>query len=271
MPDTCALCRRPAELRNSHFLPAALYKAVAQVQAPYDDAPVMMSIPKGTAIQKNYQARKHALCAECEHRFSANGESQIIAACHRKDGEFKLRDRLQALEPCVIRNGRAIYYGHNLPADLSSAAYAYFALSIIWRASAIAWGGDTGVTPGCLGKTYEEAFRSFLLGDSDFPHNTAVNVHVYFDADPVTFMAFPTHKKVEVLGRRFSEHTLIIPGMTFKIWVGGGVSELEALSGSRPGHPTFFATKFVGSALHKRVLADTKALVPKGKLAREEP
>jgi hypothetical protein len=115
---------------------------------------------------------------------------------------------------------------------------------------------------------YEEAFRNFLLGDSDFPDNTAVNVHVYFDADPVTFMAFPTHRKVEVLGRRFGEHTLIIPGMTFKIWVGRGVSELETMSGSQPGYPTFFDAKFIGSELHKRVLADTKALIPKGKLAR---
>jgi hypothetical protein len=145
-----------------------------------------------------------------------------------------------------------------------------FAVSIIWRASAIAWGGDTGVTPGCLGTTYEETFRNYLLGNSDFPHNTTVNVHVYFDADPVTIMASPTHRKVEVFGRRLSEHTLIITGMTFKLWVGGGVSELEAISGSQPGYPPFFDTRFVGSDLHKRV-ADTKCLVAKGKLARDEP
>ena len=270
MLGKCVLCRNPSELRDSHFLPAALYKAVAQVQAPYDDAPVMMSIPRGTAIQKNYQARKHALCPECEQRFSANGEARVVAACHRKDGEFKLRDRLQALKPCVTRNGRAIYYGHNLPTELAAPAYGYFALSVIWRASAIAWGGDTGVIPGCLGKNYEEAFRNFLLGNSNFPDNTAVNVHVYFDADPLTFMAFPTHRKVEAHGRRFSEHTLIIPGMTFKIWVGRGVSELETMSGSQQGYPTFFDTKFIGSDLHKRVLADTRTLVPKGTLAREQ-
>jgi hypothetical protein len=271
MVGLCALCRKEAELQRSHFLPAALYKAVAQGHAPHDDAPVMINVLRNTAVQVNFQSRTHFLCSPCEQLFSRHGESVVIASCHRKDGEFLLRDRLRKIKPSrTTSNGRGVYFGDAVPADVGASAFYYFALSIIWRASAVSWPGETGVTPGSLGDVYQEIFRRYLLGETSPPENVAVNIHVYFDDEPTTFMAFPTHRKAALQGRRFTEHTFIIPDCTIKLWVGGAVSEMERAIGSQPGYPTFFETRFHGSDLHRRVATDAKAAISKGKLARDE-
>jgi hypothetical protein len=151
MIGKCGLCGEAAELQRSHFLPAGFFKAVAQGQAPYDDAPVMMDITKGTAVQSNIQVRKPFLCGLCEQRFSSHGEARVIANCHRKDGEFKLRDSLKVTASSATNSGRSIYYGHAVPTEIDAAAYNYFVLSILWRASATNWPGATGVRSGCLG------------------------------------------------------------------------------------------------------------------------
>lgn len=270
MLGICALCKKEADLQRSHFLPAGLYKAVVQGQAPYDDAPVMIDVARGTAVQVNFQSRAHCLCRSCEQLFSANGESIVIAACHRKDGEFLLRDQLSKLPPSRMSKERRVYFGHELPQECAASAYYYFALSVFWRASAVSWPGETGVKPGALGDIYEEAIRSYLLGSTPPPTAVALNIHVYFDEEPTTFMSFPTHRKVEVEGRRFMEHTLIIPGCTMKLWVGGAVTELEKVLGSQPGYPTFFETRFHGSELHRKVAMDAKAAISKGKLSRHD-
>jgi hypothetical protein len=269
MLGSCALCKKQADLQRSHFLPAGLFKAVIQGRAPYDDAPVMIDVPRGTAVQVNFQSRTHSLCRSCEQLFSTNGESIVIAACHRKDGEFLLRDRLEKLPPSRMSKSRRVFFGHELPQECAASAWYYFALSVFWRASAVSWPGETGVVPGALGEVYEEAIRTYLLGATPPPKGISLHISVYFDAEPTTFLTFPTHRKVEVQGRRFVEHTFIIPGCNIKLWVGNAVAEFEETLGSRPGYPTFFETMFHGSDLHRRVAMDVQAAVSRGKLAKE--
>jgi hypothetical protein len=271
MKGTCGLCRKLATLQKSHFLPSALFKAVAQVQLPYDDAPVLMDITKGTAVQSNFQPQKHFLCGACEQLFSSRGERQVIDNCHRKDGAFKLRDGLRAIKPSLVRRERRIYLGHELPAEFDAPAYTYFVLSVLWRGSAADWPGAIGSHRNSISPQFEEEIRLYLLGESSTPKDIAVNIYVNFDPAPVTFLAFPTHGDVEVAGHRFNQHGLVIPGMRFIVWIGPGVSIVERQSiSSHHGYPTFFEWRMSGTPFHQQIIQDTKKLKSKGKLAKED-
>lgn len=93
--EICALCKEEKELQKSHFIASSFYKAVAQGHAPYDEAPVMHDFERGTVLRTNKQPQKKLLCSECEQLFSKRGENEVARFCHRKDGQFLLRDILK--------------------------------------------------------------------------------------------------------------------------------------------------------------------------------
>lgn len=266
MSDLCGLCREQAELKRSHLLPAGLFKAVAQGHAPYDSAPVMMDVPKGTAVQTNDQARKPFLCGDCEHRFSAQSESHVISQCHRKDGEFRLRDALKAATPSHMSSGRAIYYGDQLPRGIDGEAFQYFVLSVLWRASATDWPSSTGVVRGALGP-YEEDIRQYLLGEKPIPDAVSISVYVNFEPSPTVLLAYPTHSKTVLLGQKLTQHSLHIPGIRFIVLVGRNVRKLNVGElHARAGLPTFFEWWPTGTEFHRKLLQDVSGLQSKGKL-----
>jgi hypothetical protein len=267
MSSQCGLCRQQKPLKRSHLLSAGLFKAVAQGHAPYDSAPIMMDIRRGTAVQSNDQARKPFLCGDCEQRFSARGESKVIAQCHRKDGEFLLCHALKAAPPSHVSSGRSIYYGDRLPAEVSAEAFQYFLLSIIWRASATDWPSSTGVVRGALGP-YEEDVRRYLLGDFPVPDVVSISVYVNFEPNPTVLLAYPTISKTQLLGLRLRQHNLHIPGIRFIALVGRNVRKLNVgeLQGSS-GLPTFIEWWPTGTEFHHRLVRDVSGLQSKGKLA----
>src|ERR1019366_9059715 len=67
----CALCRNERELRNSHFLPQALYRYV-RANTGAVRSPII--IGSDSARNTDRQFTKYLLCHECEQRFSRNGE-----------------------------------------------------------------------------------------------------------------------------------------------------------------------------------------------------
>lgn len=267
--NVCGLCQSEAELKRSHLLPAGLFKAVAQGQAPHDNAPVLMDIKRGTAVQSNDQARKSFLCDDCEQRFSRQGEAHVISQGHRKDGEFQLRDTLQKAPPGHVSSGRAIYYGDSLPATIDAAAFQYFVLSVLWRASATDWPAYTGVKPHSLGP-YEEPIRRYLLGEGPIPDTVSVSVYVNFETEPTVFLAYPTVAKTKLLGQRLTQHNLHIPGIRFIVLVGRNVRKLQtgALHAAA-GIPTFFEWRPKGTDFHRKLVQDVAGTTAKGKLARD--
>lgn len=209
------------------------------------------------------------LCGDCEQRFSAMGESHVISQCHRKDGEFRLRDALKTATPSMMNSDRAIYYGCQLPAAVDGQAFQYFVLSVLWRASATDWPSSTGVVRGALGP-YEEDVRRYLLGDLPTPDAVSISVYVNFEPSPTVFLAYPTHGKTNILGQRLVQHNLHIPGIRFIVLAGRNVQKLNAAEhNARAGLPTFFEWRPTGTEFNRKLIGDVAGLQSKGKLARE--
>src|SRR3989304_5165932 len=98
----CGLCLERRKLRQSHLLPAALYKLSRDPTAETDPNPVLITRKK--AITSSSQVSSYFLCGSCEQRFSDNGERPVVAQCARPGGQFRLRELLQTASPwCSTR------------------------------------------------------------------------------------------------------------------------------------------------------------------------
>lgn len=172
----CRLClTEGVQLQDSHFLPAAIYRAVMDTNSPNPN-PVLIT-PKG-AKQTSYQQTAPLLCRDCEQRFSRMGENWTLAHFLRRDGTFKMADILKAYSPVVgtANDQTKIYLAAGIP-EIDQASLIYFAASMFWRGSIYPWKSD-GTYPIKLGQRYAEEFRLFLMGEQPFPSEASLWVVV---------------------------------------------------------------------------------------------
>lgn len=218
----CGLCHERRHLRESHLLPAALYK---MARDPSYKNPNPVVVAGGRAVATSRQVAERFLCQECEQRFSDHGERYILSQCARPTGEFRVRELLERAVPLGELPKVRMYDADSLLGTHAS-DYLYFAASVFWRASARAWRENGPRERFSLGSQYDEQFRLYLLDRADFPQNGRLFVHVWSDtisgdaAIGFTTIA-PCTSKVD--GER--RHKFCIPGITFILFLGGRVPE----------------------------------------------
>jgi len=138
-----------------------------------DDNPHPFHVTKTGTFQSSRQDRAHLLCAECELRFSKNGENWFFRHNLKTDGTFKLLDKLRAGPASVWEAGHEtmLYEADRFP-DIDAAALVYFATSVFWRGSIHDWNGN-GRPPVNL-HGYADQFRRYLLGEKGFPESASL-------------------------------------------------------------------------------------------------
>lgn len=186
---TCKLCQSPGvELRDSHLLPKAGYRAITKSQG--GDAPILMN--SEIAIRKDEQVRGHVFCGDCEERFNKNGERWVMKNCYRVGEGFALKAALDGAVPERDEGNRLkVYSTTNLP-EIDVPKLVYFAASVFWRASVHNWksGGRTLTLPK-LGRKYEEQFRQYLLDSGNLPENATLVLSVITEEKLWNYFTFP--------------------------------------------------------------------------------
>jgi hypothetical protein len=160
-------------LRESHFLPAAVY---AQLRAGSEQNPNPVLVSSRISVATSKQITDRVLCGECEQRFSDGGEECVLGNMARQEG-FKLQEAISATNPIQANDTFAVYSAAAVP-TINMDALVYFALSIFWRGSAHAWRNTSGRMEGIELGPFEELIRRFLLG-GEFPENVVVLVSVW--------------------------------------------------------------------------------------------
>jgi hypothetical protein len=213
----CGLCHLRRDLRDSHFLPKAVYRMAREPGAENQDPVVVTPARAGNTSQ---QVKDRFLCAECEDRFSRNGEAYVLGEIARPNGDFRLRERLQAA-PLVGRYKRRECRDVSHSQDIRRDQFAYFAASLLWRAGAREWKFNGLVFRRIQLGPYLEGLRLFLLSDGVLPPQIRFFVSVWTD-DPLFFTSIaPTSSRPEGTWR----HKFCVPGVTFTCFVGGEVPE----------------------------------------------
>jgi hypothetical protein len=217
---TCKLCLADGVvLRQSHFLPQGIYKAVRVTSGSRNPNPVVISPTE--VKQTSHQTKAHLLCSKCELLFGGKGEDWVMRHGLKNNGSFMLLRNLRRYQRMIDASGNAaIFKAAEIP-EINVAALTYFATSMFWRGSIHPWKTD-GTRPVPLGP-YEEPLREFLLGEADFPEDMTLSVVVRLPS-PVSYFTY------EPIGEwRDSSHFVAkfpMPGFAFGISAGPALPQI---------------------------------------------
>ena len=217
----CKLCLRPdMELRDSHFMPRALYTLLRTPERKNANPVVISHVRARTT---SAQASDYVFCGDCEQRFSKHGESWVMAHCSRKNEEFLLRDALRTVTPIWPDSDLLVYRAAEIPA-IDVPKLIYFAASVFWRASIHEWEIEGERASSIyLGTRYEELLRRYLVGETEFPENACLWVSVV-RGDHVFPAIYPP---VGAKKNNYWEYRFVIPGIMFHMCVGGQMRSNE--------------------------------------------
>jgi hypothetical protein len=205
---TCRLCVREGELRNSHFMPAALYPKNRDFE--YGKG--------GKRILSPDQITAPLFCIDCEQRLNRNGENEVLRwlAPKAKVGTSPLQKALREKTPLFVEPppSGACHFASQLGIDAEK--FAYFGLTLVWRAAAHRWPmpGGTLSTQLDLGEHYEP-LRRYLLGETGYPEHAHVMLTMCTDPKSQRHWMFPA-LSLEVPGM------IVVPvmGMAYRFWFG---------------------------------------------------
>jgi hypothetical protein len=217
----CKLCLQDKDLRESHFMPAALYPTNARE---------LVFTTQVASQTERFEVKQHLLCADCELRFSKNGESEVLRLVAaklvpRKPQEFPLLERLTATEPFHDADGLRAYSAATVGIDTEK--FAYFALSLAWRASITSWELPGGRWTTIIGLgPHQEALRSYLSGESEFPIDIAIIMTVCTDQETRRNWILPTRSPEKGC------ETVVFSscGFLLRVWFGPNLPEITKRS-----------------------------------------
>ena len=168
----CILCLQTKDLRDSHLLPAAVWRLLNEPGHRLRN-PILMT--EKIAVATSKQLHDFVLCDDCEQRFNHNGEAYAVSQMRGRCG-FPLLERLRVAQWIGASGNVRMYSGSAIGVDTGKLAY------VVWRAGAYEWRN-----PYSDKKTYSidlgpflEPIRQFLLGGA-FPGNLSVNVQIATD------------------------------------------------------------------------------------------
>jgi hypothetical protein len=180
--DKCKLCLRPRKLLKSHFLPAALWAGTREPRL-VNTNPVVMT--KRISITTSRQMRTRLLCKSCEQLFNKNGERYVLSWLAPKGiiyGGFPLLERLRIAVAPVSSPAFRAYSSASIGIDTER--FAYFGLSILWRAAVHRWRlPDGSLREQIPLADYEEPIRKYLLSEAHFPDDIAIILTVCADSE----------------------------------------------------------------------------------------
>lgn len=119
------------------------------------------------------------MCPECEHRLG-DAENYALPMLRQNETSFPLLEKLGATKPLGSgRSGSSVYSAPSAGIDIEK--FAYFALSMFWRASVHVWKTLNGQTISMLLRSNEEPIRKYLNEESGFPGGVVLKVSVCTD------------------------------------------------------------------------------------------
>ena len=235
----CKLCLRTKQLQESHFLPAAVFRALL---SPTERNPHPRFVSPNVTVDTSRQMKDYVLCFDCEQRFSKNGERWVLSHMAR-NSSFPLQESLRKAPPIRSIPTLATYAAASIP-EIDVDKLEYFALSVFWRAAVHDWGPvhEQEYQRLELGP-YEETLRQFLLGVVPFPAHVVMLISVYEELD-ITRTAFPP-----VRGERMPEgrsYSFLIPGIQFSMSVGKGLPPEITEFNSHGAERRIFVARHIG-------------------------
>ncbi len=218
----CPLCLQRKTLVRSHLVPHGAYMRARGVAGPGKN-PNPVVIGTRAQIQTSKEIRDYLLCDACDQRFDTQGENYALRMCFDGQGSFRLLERLSLFRE--VERSKTAWAFSGVSASVDTERLAYFALSVLWRASIHTWKLPDGATrpPQITLGALQEPIRQHLVGAARFPPDVVVNLTVCTDFLSQRIFDLP-HLVLENQHKCFS---FLMLGLSFRIF-------------TRPRLPTIF-------------------------------
>jgi hypothetical protein len=202
----CALCQRSGmDLCDSHLISEGVYWRAGE------DRVVMT--PE-IFVSVSNQVTDYLLCPVCEAKLGA-AENHVLPLVWQRDASFPLLEKLNANKPLgPTTNGSLVYSGSAEGIDEEN--FAYFALSMFWRASVHVWKTLNGQIISMPLRSWEEPVRKYLNGEAGFPASVVLKLTVCADAGSRGMVFAP----VEWTNDLYTGYELTVLGVRFTMVVG---------------------------------------------------
>jgi len=187
----------------------------------------IVEITEGTARSRDNQDKEELLCQACEAAFSGR-EDYVAGVVLQTNGKFPALDMVTTLQTDDV-------WDVGDGSSLDTEQLAYFAASIVWRAS------ESQLYPNTiLGSTYSVPFKEYLLGKAPLPEETRVAVElIQRGTGPhIERMVVPPESRRTSEG--FALHQFLLFGVLFRVCVGQKLpAELDKICILRSQRVTF--------------------------------
>jgi len=263
LQQICGLCKNLRHLQNSHLMPRALYEITKNLFPQKIGKNQIVMAHNKVSLYTDKQIKQHFLCKDCEEKINNNGENLIIRDVYKGAGKFWLLKIIKNCASLLCSDGQR--WIDSKSSDLNTEAYLYFAMSIIWRASAGSF-SEIQYYKNALGDKYQEQIRKYLLKEADFPDNIYLVVYVDNDTDARPIMIPPVQEKTP----NGYKHSFFIPGIEFLFLIGKNHEEIKTLSKKHHTKIFFVERSFKTSLRFRSICKEVKNTKPKGKLAKEK-
>lgn len=214
---TCKLClKKQSLLQKSHLVPRAVYSLCRATQAPN---PNPLMVTHKLAMQTSRQTKAHLLCFKCEQLLRERGEDWVLPRLARFRGPFPLGEALEAMTKAVDDTGLAAYTlagSTNVrPSELT-----HFAMGVFWKAGVHSWVGKTRKPWMNLGARRADCVRRYLLGETSFPSEMALQLTVLPMPAAVTYFHLPFELAPTPGHTTFHFY---VHGLNYMLWVGSDI------------------------------------------------
>lgn len=210
--DTCKLCLKPAELHESHLLPAAVYRMCRNENGELAEPIGIRNDPKIKSFRVFTSSRQitgKVLCFSCEQLLNLYGEDWVLPQLSTLQG-FPLHEKLMTITPEIFEPDLAAYAAVKSN-DIRTDCLTHFAMGIFWKAGVHSWQTGHGALRLEFGP-YREEIRAFLLGGL-FPKNAFLMISVVPPSLPTISAYVPYTNKTS----DFTFHTFYVPGVEFML------------------------------------------------------
>ncbi len=207
---------------------------------PIDSAPILIDKTENSALFTNKQITNRFLCGKCEQRLSKHGGNYVAKMLLSHTG-FPLLEKLEKVEPSKSDNGR-FWQGNVVKNKINVLAFKHMAIGLIWRGSTGNWQKPYDNIYGTLGSHYTETFRSFLIGQANFPQKVAISVYADIEVPSWTGLIKPLKTLKPDQNYKANSYQFVVPGMVFEVMVGGNTNKFIRETGNN--QLNFFDIKF---------------------------
>lgn len=145
---------------------------------PNEPNPVTMMVSRAGRAKVVKQVKKHLLCRKCDQSLSKNGEDWMMRQVWNRN-RFPLLDRLNVA--VALRQGIDLQVYSGIATGIDTDKLAYFALSVLWRASVCEWQTERRAKHRIFLGTHQETLRKYLHGETGYPQEVSVMATVCTD------------------------------------------------------------------------------------------